>query len=240
LKYWKGIDKIPEIERINLFIYSKHCIYFCPAQNQTTNMTKILPSFIVLFLTTQCVLAQNNNIRPSAIGVSFILNDYITPQRVRSTSLAKVFNNKSWAKFNELGTGLAISYFQGVRSHIDFATTLAGTFIKNVMPNEMSSDNSFLLEADATANFKLFSDAYSFTPYFTLGIGASKYKSYYGAILPIGLGLKLNLFDEAAVFISSQYRVPVTTETNNYHLMHSIGIAGVIGQKKTGTLKETP
>jgi OOP family OmpA-OmpF porin len=201
-------------------------------------MRKILLLIPLLTLFNAFIEAQDNSIRPPAFGVSFLLNDFITPSRIRSTSLAKVFNDKSWAKFNELGTGLAIHYFQGIQSHIDFSATLAGSFIKNVLPNENSSDNSFLMEGDVSANFKLFSDAYWVTPYFSAGVGASKYKSYYAAILPLGIGIKINLFDEAAVFISSQYRIPVTSETNNYHLMHTIGIAGVIGQRKGAPVKE--
>ena len=44
--------------------------------------------------------------------------------------------------------------------------------------------------------------------------------------------MKVNLFDEAHVFVTSTYRVPVTTETANYHLQHSIGFAGRLGKKK--------
>ena len=191
-------------------------------------------------ITGQVLFAQTGTIRPPAIGVSFILNDFVTPSRIRSTSLAHVFNSKQWAKFSETGSGLAVNYFQGITEHIDLAATLAGSFVKNVLPNENSSDNSFLMEADASANFKLFSDAYWFTPYVSAGLGLGKYKSHYSALVPVGLGIKVNLFDEAAIFISSQYRIPVTTETNSYHLMHSIGIAGVIGQRKGATVKEAP
>jgi len=191
-------------------------------------------------ITGQVLFAQTGTIRPAAIGVSFILNDFVTPSRIRSTSLAHVFNTKQWAKFSETGSGLAVNYFQGLTEHIDFAATLAGSFVKNVLPNENSSDNSFLMEADASANFKLFSDAYWVTPYVSAGLGFGKYKSHYSALVPVGLGIKINLFDEAAIFISSQYRIPVTTETNSYHLMHSIGIAGVIGQRKAATVKEAP
>jgi len=50
--------------------------------------------------------------------------------------------------------------------------------------------------------------------------------------MPLGLGLKINFFDEAHLFLTSQYRVPVTTETASYHFQHSIGIAGILGKKK--------
>jgi hypothetical protein len=76
----------------------------------------------------------------------------------------------------------------------------------------------------------LLTEKYWLTPYASLGAGLSRYGSYYGALIPVGLGLKLNLFDEAHFFINSQYRIPVTTNTANYHFLHSIGIAGVIGK----------
>jgi OOP family OmpA-OmpF porin len=198
----------------------------------------------ILLITAFCIsnyalFAQESYIRQPSIGVSFIMNDFVTPSRIRSTSLAHVFNSKQWAKFTEIGTGLAINYFQGLKEHIDFSASVAGSFVKNVLPNENASDNSFLLEADAAANFKLFTDAYWFTPYVSAGLGIGIYKAHFSAIVPVGLGVKLNLFDEAAIFISSQYRIPVTTETSSYHLMHSIGIAGIIGQKKSGSSKDT-
>src|SRR5207248_1563070 len=50
--------------------------------------------------------------------------------------------------------------------------------------------------------------------------------------LPIGIGLRVNLFDEAGININSQYRIPVIYETSNYHFFHSVGIYGILGQKK--------
>ena len=44
--------------------------------------------------------------------------------------------------------------------------------------------------------------------------------------------MKINIFVEAHLFIHSNYRIPVTTGTDNYHLTHAIGIAGSIGKKK--------
>ena len=63
------------------------------------------------------------------------------------------------------------------------------------------------------------------------GFGASYYKSSFGAFLPLGAGVKVNFFDEASLFLSMQYRVPLTTETNNYHFVTSIGISGIVGKK---------
>ncbi|HLF45193.1 MAG TPA: OmpA family protein, partial [Chitinophagaceae bacterium] len=49
---------------------------------------------------------------------------------------------------------------------------------------------------------------------------------------PLGVGMNLDLFNEAKLFFNSQYRVPVTTGSSNYHFFHAIGITGVIGRKK--------
>jgi hypothetical protein len=64
-----------------------------------------------------------------------------------------------------------------------------------------------------------------------LGVGAHKFDVHYGAFIPAGLGLKLNVLGDASVVVSSTYRVPVTTETANYHFQHSIGIAAPLGKK---------
>jgi len=76
----------------------------------------------------------------------------------------------------------------------------------------------------------MFDEGYWLTPYASAGVGVSKYKSYWAAFIPLGVGFKLNLFDEASVFLASQYRIPVTYETANYHFMYSFGISGIIGK----------
>jgi hypothetical protein len=173
---------------------------------------------------------KSSYIRRPALAISFFFNDFTTPQRIRTSSLSSVIANEEKAKFNEMETGIAISYFKGLTNYIDFVGTLAGSFADYPVGSENSIDSRLLLEGDVSINIKLLTEHYWLTPYASLGAGISKYGSYYGALIPVGAGLKLNLFDEAHFFISSQYRIPVTTNTSNYHFMHSIGIAGVIGK----------
>jgi OOP family OmpA-OmpF porin len=196
-------------------------------------MRNALASLFLLCLISTTAVAQNNNIRPKAIGVSFILNDFTTPQRIRSTSLQQVTTNKKWAKLQEMSPGLAITYFKGIHSHLDFAGTLAGSFVNYPFPGKQPfASDHLLLEADASANVKMFDESYWVTPYLSAGIGASKYSNYYGAFIPVGLGVKVNLFDEASVFLGTQYRIPVTAETTNYHFMYSLGVSGIIGKHR--------
>jgi outer membrane protein OmpA-like peptidoglycan-associated protein len=196
-------------------------------------MKKLFSVFFALCLLVPALHAQKEDLRrQQAIGISFFLNDFVTAQRIRSTSLNTVFSDKTWAKVREMAPGIGIHYFKGITNHIDFAAMLGGSYVKYPMPKKNFSGESFLAEASATLNFKLTSEKYWVQPFLVAGVGAHKYRSYYGAFMPLGLGFKINFFDEAHLFMNSQYRVPVTTETANYHFQHSVGIAGAIGKKK--------
>lgn len=205
-------------------------------------MKKILAIILGLCYFMPASFAQDDEIRPAAIGISFILNDFTTANRIRTTSLSKVFADKKWAKPGEMTPGLAISYFKGLHKYADFAGTLAGSFIKYPFHNgSTASGEKFLLEADASVNLKMVSEKYWVQPYVIAGVGASMFGGgKFGAFIPTGLGLKVNFYDEAHLFITSQYRIPVTTETTNYHFMYQFGVAGRVGKIKEPVLKPLP
>jgi OOP family OmpA-OmpF porin len=197
-------------------------------------MKKLLASVVALYCLLTAGYSQNKaSIRQSAIGISFSLTDFVTADRIRNGSLSQVLNEKKLAKFKDMSPGIGISYFKGLRPKIDFAAGLNGTFLDYPFRNRAAfGNNNFLLEADVSAQFKLVTEDYWVIPYVSAGIGAHMYKVYYGAYVPIGIGVRINLFDEAGLNINSQYRIPVNYETSNYHFYHSIGIYGIIGQKK--------
>lgn len=115
---------------------------------------------------------------------------------------------------------------------MDLAITGSGSFVDYPIPNVGTSGNdNFLLEVAATANLKLLTDKYFINPFLTIGAGVSQYKGYYGAFIPIGIGLQFNILDNAFIIINSQYRAKAT-ESVNYHLYHSFGIGGTIFEKK--------
>ena len=195
-------------------------------------MKNVIAAFVLFGLLSTNISAQDKPVRPMALGVSFVMNDFNTAQRIRGGSLSQVFRDKQWAKFKEMSPGLALTYFKGLKPYVDFAGTLAASFVNYPLRNNKtaSSSDGLLLEGDVSGNFKMFDESYWVTPYVSAGVGASKYKGYYAAFVPLGLGFKVNLFDEAAIFIASQYRIPVSYETGNYHFMYSFGISGVIGK----------
>ena len=189
-------------------------------------MKKILSYLLPLVLCTQFAEAQMANMRKRAIGISFIKNDFVTPQRIRTTSMSAVFRDNRWAEFSEMNSGVAITYFKGFRPQIDFATSVNFSSVNLPLPGKTFTEKHLLLEADASGNFKLLNEAYRVNPYLIAGVGASKYKNIYGAFVPVGGGIKVKIKDETQAFVQAQYRIPVTPEANNYHFQLSLGITG--------------
>jgi OmpA-OmpF porin, OOP family len=196
-------------------------------------MRKFLALSLALCMVCSAASAQDNDfLKRPTLGINFFLNDFNTAATIRSSSVSAVFRDKSWSKLKKMIPGIAVNYMQGVTNHIDIRATLGGSFLDYPIPNKQAflTDN-LLLEADIMANVKLTSDKYWISPYFTGGVGASKYKGYYSAYVPLGVGMQFNFYDDAFLFVSSQYRIPVT-ENANYYISNSIGVAGNIGKPR--------
>lgn len=191
--------------------------------------------YVLSFLLSLSGFAQNTQqyIRPSAIGFSFGFYDFVTPQRIQATSLSTVLREKQTASFKEMGPGIGLSYFKGLRNKLDFAGTIAVASADYTLPrNPQPVSADLLLQADASLQFKMVPDRYFLSPYLSAGIGANKYGSYFGAFMPLGVGFKLNFFNEAAFFVNAKYHVPVTDETLRRHFVYNFGIAGSVGKKR--------
>lgn len=195
-------------------------------------MKKILASLLLLSFFVQDGAAQTGTVRQRGIGVSLILNDFTTASRIRNASLSAVLRDKKVAKFKEMSPGLAVTYFKGFTPHIDFAASLGGSFVNISLPGKTFYQDYLLLEADASAHFKMLSEGAKLNLYLIGGIGASRYKNIYGAFTPLGGGIKVNVSNETQIFIQLQYRVPITTEANSYHFQSSIGVSGLLGKKR--------
>jgi outer membrane protein OmpA-like peptidoglycan-associated protein len=194
-------------------------------------MKKIL-LVIISFGTFVTSFAQSENKKRPTLGINFILNDFKTAANLRTGGLPTILKSKEWHKSKNMTAGIGISYLQGLNNYLDFAGTLSGTFTRYPVPGKvLPNDNELLLEGAATVNLKLIPDNYWVSPYLTLGAGASKYKGYYGAFIPAGIGFQINLFDETMILVNSQYRIPVT-ENVAYHFFHSFGVATALTKKK--------
>jgi len=154
--------------------------------------------------------------------------------------LTSVLTNRRVGKFREVAPGIGITYFQGLRNHLDIAGTLTGSYPSVPQADGTNSaGDDLMLEGDVSAHLKLLTEKYLFTPYVTVGVGVSRFNGKTDAIVPVGGGLKFNIGDETSIYMTTQYRIPATSNTNTYHFMYGLGFAGRIGKKKVQPVTNT-
>ncbi|MBO9201165.1 MULTISPECIES: hypothetical protein [Niastella] len=185
----------------------------------------ILPFLVPAF-------SQDDYIQRPTLGIYFFFNDFKTAANIRSTSLRQVLRSSQFGKLKDMSPGLALNYLYGLNKHVDFTSTLTGSFLDYKDRNDVSlGQDNLLLEGDVSVKGKLFSNRYWVSPFLQIGTGISKFRSYWGAFIPMGTGFQVNLFNEAYFIFNAQYRMAVTEKVSN-HFYYSLGIAGVIGKRK--------
>ncbi|MEO9005128.1 MAG: OmpA family protein [Ginsengibacter sp.] len=196
-------------------------------------MKKILFTFLSLgFFYSSFAQSSNDHKKGNNLGVSFFLNDFKTASAIRANGLVKTLHSQQLFNPGNMNPGAAITYLSGLSEHMDFSGTLGASLLDYPNNNFPDGGNDhLLLETTGSVNLKLLSDRYAIVPFIDLGVGASNYKKYFGAFVPIGIGLQINIADEAFILLNSQYRVPVT-ENTSYHFYHSLGIAANIDKEK--------
>ncbi len=210
-------------------------------RNKTTNMKKIMFLSLAVFAGAMA-FAQSDIKKRSSLAIHFSLIDYKSAVDVRTKSLERVINEKQFFKFKRIDPALSISYLEGFTDHIDFAATLTASILKHPVSDAVKNidgGDHLLAELAATANIKLFTDQYVFTPFLSVGLGASQWAGYYSAFTPVGLGAQVKVTDGTFLLLNSQYRIPVT-ENGAYHFYHSLGFAGAISEKKGKAVVSQP
>jgi len=183
------------------------------------------------------VIAQKDYVRKPSLGIGVFYYDFQTASAIKTQGLANVLNNHEWSKLGSLKPGIALSYNKGVNAHLDFNLTASAA--NSILDSSLSSTESLLVELAATANLKLLTDKYFVSPYLTAGAGASVFGAYYGAFIPLGVGLQFNIFDEAYVTLNAQYRVKLTENTRD-HFYYGLSIYGSFFGKKPEAPKPLP
>ncbi len=200
-------------------------------------MKKLFTLFSAILIFATSFGQQGEYKKPHSLGISFYLSDFQTAADLRKNGLASVLKENNFFKIDRMNPGIALNYLTGLSNHLDFIGTLGGSFVDYPLKNQASANsNSFLLEANASLNLKLLSDRYWITPFVDFGVGASNFKKYFAAFIPIGTGLQIRVADGTFILINNQYRIPVT-ENASYHLYHSIGISSSIQAKKEPATK---
>lgn len=168
----------------------------------------------------------NRNLRPATFGFGILFNDFITARNIRNSTIESAINNKQIAKIKDMNAGISVVYAQGLLPKLDFAATLgfsSGSVVLRNKPDQ--TKNMGFFTADASVQAKMLPENFRLIPYLSAGIGASVSDGYYGAMMPLGVGLRFRISDEFSLGLQSQYRVAVT-ETSGYHLSHGLTVFG--------------
>ena len=178
--------------------------------------------------------------RPT-IGLHFFYNDFATAQNIKANNLKYVLNNDLWSKPNTLQGGFGLDYLQGLTKKIDAVGTINASWVDYLLPsNTYYGSNIFLLDINAGVHIKLLADNYVFNPFLIAKVNYSSYKNINGfSVLP-GAGIQINLFKEAFILTTVEYRKALSNSISN-QLYYSIGIAtNICKPKAPKPAKEKP
>jgi hypothetical protein len=189
--------------------------------------------FIVLITSVSSTQAQSGKIKGQNLGLQFTLHDHKTASELDSKGTSFVLGGTDWKKLSRMRPGLAVTYTEGLNDHFDFNARLGFSYLEYTLSNKpfaASTGSKAYFEADANILMKLTTDDYLVSPFLSLGAGASSWNGYYGAYIPAGAGLQVNLYDITYFVIQAQYRSPVTANVSG-NLFYSFGISANIGKK---------
>lgn len=181
---------------------------------KTINMKKILIPLLLMF--TILMSAQK---KPS-VALHYSLTDFET-----------VLNNHL-SSFSAMNAGYGLSYWHGISRHIDLNATLNYTSSVYTFPVSTYAADEKLFTFEAKGIYKILAeDSYAVTPYILTGAGMYSNIGKVGLYIPVGLGVHLNLKNEAFVFAESSYRFPMSGSSNK-SLLFSIGVGTPLFREK--------
>ena len=132
--------------------------------------------------------------------------------------------NSHLSKLSAMNAGYGLSYWHGITPHFDLKAGLNYSSSVYTFPVSTYSTNEKLFTLEANGIYKVLSeDRYAVTPYLLAGAGMYSNIGKVGLYIPVGVGVHLNLKNEAFVFAESSYRFPMSSSTNK-SLLFSIGV----------------
>ncbi|HTJ13808.1 MAG TPA: hypothetical protein VL547_17350, partial [Dinghuibacter sp.] len=195
---------------------------------------------VVLCLLTYAGNAQSDSVcyyrykKDPSIGIHFSLYDFNSAFLFQKIGFSQTLKGGSLTNIGDMQPGLALSFVNGLTNHLDYMVRYTGSFVDYPFPNSPGYDDEYLLSAlDFSLQEKLLSDRYWVTPYLSAGVGAFSYKGNFGAYMPLGVGIQVNFFNEAFLFVHAQYQVGVS-ENAAPTLYYSLGVAGNISSGHKG------
>ncbi len=176
--------------------------------------------------------------KPALFGIHFNALDIKTPVTLRNSA-----NNRTFSQIKDMDFGFGLSYWKGLTNTIDFSTK-AGVFFHDYAALDRSetavNDREIGAEFEPSLNFRPYKDNSLIAPFLTAGIGGGYYSGKWGAYVPAGVGIQVNLQSSTYILLQAQYRFTLTKDVMKDNIFYSLGIAQSIGKEKVMTPPPPP
>jgi OmpA-OmpF porin, OOP family len=164
------------------------------------------------------------------VGIHFNALDIKTPVTLKSAA-----GTRSFSRIQDMDLGFSLSYWRGLTKTIDFSAR-TGLLFHDYAGDDRGelnqTDKELGIELEPTLNFRPYGDNSLIAPFLTGGVGAGMYSGKFGAYLPAGLGVQLNLRSTSYVIVQAQYRFALTKDIMKDNVFYSLGVAQSIGKVK--------
>ena len=194
----------------------------------------LLLSFLVVL---SCASAQMMNSKYSSskkgdlFGIHVTALDVFTPDNFKKNG-----NRKILTDLRKMDIGMAVSYWKGLTKTIDFSMKAGFSMddFASAASNRTTirNENQFAVELEPSLNIRPYADNSFIAPFITVGIGGGRYSQSYGAYVPAGLGIQVNLKSSTYLLIQTQYRYALTRDVLKDAVGYSVGIAQNFSKEK--------
>ena len=171
-------------------------------------------------------------------GIHFNALDIKTPLTLKSSA-----GNRTFTKIQDMDYGFSLSYWKGLTNTIDFSTR-AGIIFHDYKSEDRGLNNNdeqqIGVELEPTLNFRPYGDNALLAPFLTAGVGGGYYTGKFGAYLPAGLGIQVNLQSTTYILVQTQYRFALTKDVLKDNIFYSLGVAQNISRQKPVVMAPPP
>ena len=198
-------------------------------------MKQKLKLVLIALAFTTGAFAQDHK-KPALVGIHFNAIDFKTPETFKNSNTPRKF-----AKLKDMDFGLSLSYWKGLTSKIDFAAKVNAMFHDYAGDRGVFDENNQVgIELEPTLNVRPFNDNALIAPFLSAGIGGGYYTGEFGAYVPAGGGVQLNLKSTSYIMVQAQYRFSLTEDKLKDHILYSLGFAQRFGDAKPTVVPPPP
>ncbi len=172
-------------------------------------------------------------------GVHITALDVFTPVNFKQNGNRKIITD-----LRKMDIGMAVSYWKGLTKTIDFSMKAGFSMddFSSAASNRTTTrnENQFAVELEPSLNIRPYGDNSLIAPFITVGIGGGRYSQNYGAYVPAGLGIQVNLKSSTYLLIQTQYRYALTRDVLKDAIGYSVGIAQNFSKEKKVVMAPPP